>query len=131
MSTLPIALESALRQIEQRSSVVSAKLIAGDPQALAEAAGALQQIAVEFSQVVPSLTLCAGSSATLKSRVQKIALSLGVQRENLIRRQVVVQRALNAILPAAPGTSSAAYAKTASPYGSVGKQTGAFKVLAA
>ena len=128
MTKLSDPLESALRQIEHRSRAVCAKLITGEPQALADAASALQQIAVEFFQVAPSLTMSATASAALKARLQRIAAGMAMQRENLIRRQVVVQRALDAILPAAQG---AAYAKTASPYSSVGKQTGAFKVLTA
>ncbi|MDP2367539.1 hypothetical protein [Rhodoferax sp.] len=128
MTHLSDPLESALRQIEQRSGAVSAKLITGEPQALADAASALQQIAVEFFQIAPSLTLSTTASAALKARLQRIAAGMAMQRENLIRRQVVVQRALDAILPAAQGS---AYAKTTSPYSSVGKQTGAFKVLAA
>lgn len=131
MSKLPEPLESALAQLEQHVAAVSAKLIAGEPQALAEAAAALQQVAAEFTRITPSLSLSAGMSVALKSRVQKLGVGMAIQRENLIRRQVVVQRALDAILPAAQGASSAAYAKTSSPYSSVGKQTGAFKVLAA
>lgn len=128
MTKLPDPLESALAQIEQRFAAVSAKLIAGEPQALAEAASAMQQVAIEFSQIAPSLSLSVGNSAALKTRVRRIAAGMAIQRENLIRRQVVVQRALDAILPAAQGV---AYPKTSSPYSSVGRQTGAFKVLAA
>ncbi|MBK9235766.1 MAG: hypothetical protein IPO19_06795 [Rhodoferax sp.] len=128
MSKLPDPLESALAQIELRFAAVSAKLIAGEPLALAEAASAMQQVAVEFSQVAPSLSLTASSAAALNARVRRVAAGMAIQRENLIRRQVVVQRALDAILPAAQGV---AYPKTSSPYSSVGRQTGAFKVLAA
>ena len=128
MTQLPDPLESALAQIEQRFAAVSTKLIAGEPQALAEAASAMQQVAVEFSQIAPSLSLSDSSSAALRARLRSVAAGMAIQRENLIRRQVVVQRALDAILPAAQGV---AYPKTSSPYSSVGRQTGAFKVLAA
>ena len=128
MTQLPDPLESALAQIEQRFAAVSTKLIAGEPQALAEAASAMQQVAVEFSQIAPSLSLSDSSSAALRARLRSVAAGMAIQRENLIRRQVVVQRALDAILPAAQGV---AYPKTSSPYSSVGRQTGAFKVLVA
>lgn len=128
MTQLPDPLESALAQIEQRFAAVSAKLIAGEPQALAEAASAMQQVAVEFFQIAPSLSLSVDTAAALKARVRRLAAGMAIQRENLIRRQVVVQRTLDAILPAAQGS---AYPKTPSPYSSVGRQTGAFKVLAA
>lgn len=128
MTKLPDPLESALAQIEQRFAAVSAKLIAGEPQALAEAASAMQQVAVEFFQIAPSLSLSVDTAAALKARVRRLAAGMAIQRENLIRRQVVVQRTLDAILPAA---QHCAYAKPGGPYGSVAKQTGAFKVLSA
>jgi len=128
MSKLPDPVESALAYIEQRFSAVSARLIAGEPEALAEAADALRQVAIEFSQIAPSLALSGAALAALKTRVHRLAAGVAIQRENLIRRQMVVQRALDALVP---GAQQPAYARPAGAYGSIGKQTGAFKVLAA
>ena len=57
-----------------------------------------------------------------------MARRLAQQRESLIRRAALVDRSLNALVPATRGAS---YAPGASAYGTAGRQTGSFRVLSA
>ncbi len=121
-------INDALTDVERSFSEVSAALVGGEPLALATASAALRQTAADFSALLQGLTPTELNNQTLKSRLKKLAEGLADRRQSLIRRSVLVERALNAIVPA---TRSATYAQAAGPYGSLGKQTGAFKFLAA
>lgn len=120
-------LQSALASIERDLHGMSEALISGDPQALASASGALRQGAIDFSQLLQRLSPAQRQSKLLQARLKKIASDLAIRRESLIRRTVLVERALNAVVPA---TRSTTYAKTAGPYGAPGKSSGSFKYLA-
>ena len=126
--TLPAHIEQALAEVELCFSQVSAALVSGEPVVLATASTALRLLAIDFAALLQGLTPIELKNKNLKPRLKHLADGMAVHRESLIRRTVVVQRALNAIVPA---THSATYAQAAGPYGSPGKQTGAFKLLAA
>lgn len=121
-------LEEALAEVELHFSDVSAALVSGEPLALAAASAALRQAAMDFSALLQRLTPADLKSKNLTSRLKNIAAGMATQRESLLRRTVLVERALHAIVPA---TQTATYAQATGPYGSLGKQTGAFKFLAA
>ena len=121
-------IENALSGVELCSTEVSAALVSGDPLALLSASSALRQAALDFSQLLQDLTPADLKNRDLKTRLKKLADGMASQRENLLRRSVLVERALNAIMPATLNTT---YTQAAGPYGSVGKQSGAFKLLAA
>lgn len=131
---LSAALAETLAQAELRFSAASTALLKGEPLALASAGVQLRQAALEVSAVVQGLSPRERSNQKLIARLQRLTEGLACLRENLIRRSVLVERALHAIVPA---TRSATYAQQASapyastPYASAGKQTGAFKLLAA
>lgn len=120
--------DQALTEVEQQLGAVSVALVSGEALALASASTALRQAAIDFSQCLHSLTPGERADHRLKSRLKQLADEMAARRESLIRRSVLVERALNAIVPA---TRSATYAQAAAPYASLGKQTGAFKYLAA
>ena len=125
----PAHIEQALTEVEHHFNDVSAALVSGEPLALATASTALRQAAIDFSGLLQRLTPSDRNNKNVKSRLKKIADGMAAQRECLLRRTVLVEMALNAIVPA---TRSATYAQAATgPYGSAGKQTGAFKYLAA
>ena len=124
----PAHIENALTEVEHCSSKVSVALVSGEPQALVSASADLRQAAIDFSQLLQNLTPLELRNRVLKSRLKSLANMMASQREGLIRRTVVVERALNAIVPT---TLSTTYAQVIGPYGSPGKQTGAFKLLAA
>lgn len=121
-------LEDALLNVEQRLNAVSAVLMSGEAVALETSSAALRQAAIDFSVVIKGLSAKDLDDERFKFRLKKIASGIASQRESLIRRTVLVDMALNTVVPA---TQSTTYAQVASPYGSAGKQSGAFKYLAA
>ena len=125
---LPAHIEKALAEVELCFDNVSAALVSGEPVALAAACASLRQASADCSKFVQQLTHIDRKNKKLKLRLKKIAQGMATQRESLIRRTALVEMALNAVVPA---TCDSTYAKAIGPYGSAGKQTGAFKYLAA
>lgn len=125
---LPAHIEEALIDVEGHFNDMSMALVSGEPLALGNASAALRQGATDFSELLQRLTPLELKNKDLKLRLKKLSDGMVLRRESLIRRTVLVERALNAIVPA---TCSATYSQAAGPYGSPGRQTGAFKVLAA
>ena len=125
---IPAHIEESLVKVELIFSDVSAALVSGDPVALEASSAALRQAALEISALVQRLMPIERKNKELKLRLKKIAAGMAAQRESLIRRTALVEMALNAVVPA---TQSTTYAQSTGPYGSVGKQSGAFKYLAA
>jgi hypothetical protein len=126
---LPIDIETKLAQLEAQFEAVVAAVNSGDPEQLEKAGLTIRQAAVDFSGMMQSVPADLAATKQIKPRLKKIANALAVQRVNLIRRSVVVDRTLQAMVPAAvddaykPGASG--------PYASALKQSGAFKLLAA
>lgn len=120
--------EEALRSVESQLEAVSATLLSGDTQTLTDSSSALRQATIDFSQLLHGLNAAERADLKLKQRLKKIATEMAARRESLIRHGVLAERALNAIVPATRGTT---YAPAAAPYASLGRQTGAFKYLAA
>ena len=125
---LPTPIEAALANAEHCFQDVASALVSGEPVALESASAALRQSAMVLSGGLQRLSPLDLKNAGLKLRLKRLADGMAVQRESLIRRTVLVDRALNSIIPAA---SRSTYGQAAGPYGSLGKQTGAFKYLAA
>ena len=124
----PAHIEKALTEVEHHFNDVSAALVSGEPIALAAASSVLRQAAIDFSAFLQRQAPMDLKSQSLKLRLKRLADGMAAQRESLIRRTVLVERGLNAIVPA---TLAPTYAQVAGPYGSLGKQTGTFKFLAA
>ena len=97
---LPAEIEKPLSLIELQCEAVAAAVGSGEPQALEAASLALRQAAVDFAAFMEQLGGAGQAGPELRSRLKKLATRLGVQRENLIRRSVVVDRALNVMVPA-------------------------------
>lgn len=125
---LPAHLEKALTDVELHVNEVSAALVSGEPLALTSASAALRQVAIDFSALVQRLTSFDTKHTGLKPRLTQISNAMLLQRESLLRRTALVEMALNTVMPTAP---KATYAQTGGPYASLGRQTGAFKYLAA
>ena len=121
-------IEKTLSQIEKQFGAVTAAVNSGDAASLEPLSVALRQAAVDFSSLLQGLPADARPSSELRLRLRKLAQGLAGQRQNLIRRTVVVERALHAMVPATRGST---YAQSSGPYAGAGRQTGAFKLLAA
>jgi hypothetical protein len=122
------SLEQQFDGIEQQFNAVSAALIDGDPQTVHAASAQLQQLTVDLVQVLDRVGRHHISPAPLALRVKAIAEGLPVLRENLLRRSMYVERALQVVVPA---TAKTTYAAQPGPYGHGVRQSGAFKVFSA
>ncbi len=125
---LPAHLEKSLSEVELHFNDVSAALVSGEPVALTMASAALRQAAIDFSALLQRLTPAEVKHKALKPRLTQISNGMVLQRESLLRRTAFVEMALNTVMPSAP---KATYAQAGGPYASVGRQSGAFKYLAA
>lgn len=121
-------IENALSRIESQCAALSTAVNSGDPVALESASKVLRQAAVDFSGLLGGLAPGVASGVELKARLKKLSSTLAIQRESVIRRTVVIERALHAMVPA---TRESTYAQSGNPYAGAGRQTGAFKLLAA
>lgn len=125
---LSAEIEKQLSDIEQRCEMLTAAVDHGDPVSLEAASTHLRQSAVDLSRALEVSFLDAQATQEFKMRLQKIVRGVGVQRGGLARRAAVVERALHAMVPA---TRESTYGQAAGPYGSTGRQSGAFKRLSA
>jgi uncharacterized coiled-coil protein SlyX len=121
-------IEETFALAEQCFEELSQALLSGEPAALAESSTKLQRAALELSVLVNRMPPKDPLAQAFKARLKKLATGLNVRRESLIRRTVLVDRALNALVPA---TVKSTYGTSGKTYAAVGKQTGAFKFLAA
>jgi len=121
-------IEAALVAVERQFSDVADALVSGDPSSLQAASVALRQASVDFAGLVQSLSSADIKEPALQVRVKKLVEGMSNHRDGLMRRSAMVERRLNALVPA---TQNNTYAQTGRGYGSSGKQTGAFKVLTA
>lgn len=121
-------MEAALVDVERQLSDVADALVTGDPLSLQAASNSLRQAALDFAGLVQGLTRADLKDPTLQNRVKKLAEGMASHREGLVRRSAMVERQLNALVPA---TQNNTYTQAGRGYGSSGKQTGAFKVLTA
>jgi len=113
---LPAEIEKPLSLIELQCEAVAAAVATGEPQMLENASNALQQAALDFSGLMDRLDGAQQAGPELRARLKKLAVQLNIQRENLIRRSVVVERALHAMVPATRKSTYAAPAGRAGGY---------------
>jgi hypothetical protein len=121
-------IEAAFELTEQCFDELSQALLSGEPVTLAESSEKLQRAAFELSSHFGRLSAGDPCAKVFKERLRLLASGLSSRRESLIRRTVLVDRALNALVPSTVRNTYGAKAKT---YATVGTQTGSFKFLAA
>lgn len=123
---LPAQIEQQLSHIEFQATALSQAVNEDELQALEAVAAELRQAAVELTRSVQGLGLDVPAMREFKLRLKKVVLDLAVQRGGLVRRAAATERALHAMVPA---TRETTYAPSKGPYGGVGRQSGAFKLL--
>jgi hypothetical protein len=121
-------LELALDQLDQRVADLSNAVIRGEPVSLELCSADLKAMATGLSTLLKDQSLAGSSQLDLKARVVTIKNRMADLRINLFRRSAAVDGALNLLMPS---TSPSTYASQSGRYGANGRQTGAFKVLAA
>jgi hypothetical protein len=92
-------LEKSLALLEHQCQEVAAAVLSGAPEALEGASEALRQAALDFSALMGQLGGGQTNSPEVRKRLRAVAVQLQIQRENLLRRSVVVERALHTLLP--------------------------------
>jgi len=125
---LSAEIEKQLSGIEQQCEALAVAIDNGDPVSLEAVSTHLRQAAVDLSRSQGVSALDAQAVQEFKTRLQKIAGSVGIQRGGLARHAAVVERGLHAMVPA---TRESTYGQAAGPYGSATRQSGAFKLLSA
>lgn len=125
---LPAQIEKQLSEIEQQCAALAEAVNSGEPISLETASTQLRQLAVELARSHEVSHLDAQTMPAFKARLQKVVVGIGAQRGSLARRAAVVERGLNAMMPA---TRESTYGQAAGPYGAAAKQSGAFKLLTA
>lgn len=125
---LPAEIEKQLSEIDQQCEALAAAVDSGDPISLEAVSAHLRQSAVDLSRSQGVSSLGAQAKQEFKTRLQKIAAGVGVQRGGVARDAAVVERGLHAMMPAMRETT---YGQAAGPYGAATRQSGAFKLLSA
>lgn len=125
---IPPRTEELLAGVEKTLADVSAALLGGDPNEVLSASTAFKQATLVCADLLQRMTPAELKNPVLGSRLNTIAACLSVRRESLIRRAVLVERALNAVVPA---TRSSTYSGGGGPYGTAAKSTGSFRYLSA
>lgn len=113
---LPAEIEKPLFLIELQCDAVAAAVATGEPHALESASQGLRQAAGDFAAFMEQMGGPQQAGPELRVRLKKLAGLLSIQRENLIRRSVVVERALHAMVPATRKSTYAAPAGRAGSY---------------
>jgi hypothetical protein len=122
-------IQTQLDLVEQQFNQVAALVVAGDALQLQTASQSLQSLGMQLAKLLQSAsTGSPAAQSALRRRVQTLASSLQIVRDNLSRRAAFTDQALAVVVPVAEKST---YAAGSSVYGTVARQTGAFKVLAA
>ena len=122
---------SQLDLVEQQFRQVAAFLAQADATNVQTASSALQALTLEFSRLLQAANVSRVSPAgqkTLRRRLVQLAAGLQMLRDNLSRQAALNQMALNVLVPA-PARST--YSGGSSVYGTVARQGGVQKFLAA
>jgi hypothetical protein len=118
-----------LAALEQQFGAVAVALRDGDVFQLEALSTQLQQMTVEFAREVSGFSALAEISSTQLRRIKALSQGFPVLRESLLRRQALVNQALNVAVPA---TQNQTYATPkASAYGAGPKASGRFQGFAA
>jgi hypothetical protein len=123
-----LSLEQLLDRIESQFNAVSFALVDGNPVAVHASSTSLQELAVQFVQLVDDLGRSGKVSAEVTRRVQALAKGMPALRENLLRRTAYVDQALALVIPA---TQKTTYSNANAQYGSALRQSGSLRVLTA
>ena len=114
--------------VEQQFNQVAAFLASGDAPQLETASETLQTLSVQLADLL-KVPASPAVQKVVRQRVMSMAQALQVVRLNISRRSLMTEQALQVLIPAA--APKATYSGGSSVYGSVARQSGQFKVLAA
>jgi hypothetical protein len=107
--------DDALTAVEQQLGAVTEALRTGEPVALESAAQQLRSVSVAMSQTLGAAIAGGKLERPMADRVRRVAQQMNLQREQLARRSLLVERALATVLPHAPIGDGATYSRDAGP----------------
>lgn len=127
------AVSLAIDQLDAQLQRIAQQMTHGAGGDLAYACGELQRQVCDFQTLYQKTVVTRPLSSAVSLRLRKTAAALAATQENLRRRAVLTQQALQTLVPA---TQSATYdasigARARNPYASAGRQSGEFQVVAA
>jgi ElaB/YqjD/DUF883 family membrane-anchored ribosome-binding protein len=115
--------------VEQQFNQVAAFLASGQAPQLETASQALQALAVDLARLLQNSTGASlATQQAIRQRVVALAQGLQMLRDNLSRQTAYTQQALEVVVPTAPNST---YGGGSSVYGTVARQGGVQKYLAA
>jgi hypothetical protein len=115
--------------VEQQFNQVAAFLASGQAPQLETASQALQALSVELARLLPlPATASLASQKVLRQRVLAMASGLQILRDNLSRQAAFTHQALQVVVPT---PTKSTYGGGSSVYGTVARQGGVQKYLAA
>ncbi len=124
----PAELEHLLSQVESQCHALAVAVGQSEPDVVRASSAALHKLAMDTAHFFAAQPNAAQTSRADCARLKRAAMSLTLQREQLVRRAAMNERALQALVPA---TREASYAQLAGPYGGAVRQSGAFSLLKA
>lgn len=114
--------------VEQQFNQVAAFLADGNAEQLQTASDSLQSLSVELAKLMQTSPTSPALQTALRQRVRTMAAGMQMLRENLSRRAAYTEQALAVVIPS---TKKSTYSAGTSVYGTVGRQSGQIKFLAA
>lgn len=114
--------------VEQQFNQVAAFLASGDAPHVQIASAQLQTLSLELVRLLQQPQANPQAKKALRQRVTAMVTGLQVLRDNLSRQAAYTQQALQVVVPTAPGST---YSGGSAVYGTVGRQVGVHKFLAA
>ena len=121
-------IQAAIAEIEIQLSAASLALVEGDWGVLQSVSASLCEASRAMHGLLSGVNESHELDQDFRLRLSSLNESLKALREGLSRRTVLIERALQCMLPSAHTSN---YDQSAGPYGRLGRQSGAFKVLAA
>ncbi len=127
------SITTQLEHVELQVAQVSDTLLDMSLGDLPQVCKSMQAAIVDFSKLAQQLPNEFKADQPLQLRLRKVAASLTSCRETLIRRSVIIQQALGALVPATRNDTygSAAGPRSSKTYGSAGRQSGEFRTVSA
>lgn len=114
--------------VEQQFNQVAAFLADGEALQLLPASEAIQSLSVQLAKLLQSSTATPAMQKAVRQRVKFMAAGMQMLRDNLSRRAAYNDQALSVVVPT-PVKST--YSSGSSVYGSVARQSGQIRYLAA
>lgn len=119
----------SIEALEQRLFAVSEALKNGDVQSLVPCIAEFHALVVALaSGQAPSRDLASGATTDAALRLKQLGATLGQVREQLVRRQGLVEQSLKLVVPA---THMPVYTNQSGPYGAGARSSGRLQALTA